>query len=102
LSEFRSAENSAATAKQTFYRKNFSRAKGIINEVREISDSVSGLADACGFVAEGTQDLEQVSRLYCHLKMVGLWVVVQTFDFLSLCCRSCRTRQVYAKPWPSL
>lgn len=47
-------------AKQTFYRKTFARAKGIINEVREVADAVSSLARTCSGAADGTEEVEDV------------------------------------------
>ena len=47
-------------AKQTFYRKTFARAKGIINEVREVADAVSSLARTCTGAADGSEEIEDV------------------------------------------
>ena len=49
-----------ASAKLTFYRRNYSRAKGIINEVREVADSVTGLAESSEMAVAGSNDVEQV------------------------------------------
>jgi hypothetical protein len=47
-------------AKQIFYRKTFSRAKGIINEVRDVADAVTSLSSTCNSAAEGNEGCEEV------------------------------------------
>jgi len=47
-------------AKLTFYRKSFTRAKGIINEVREVADAINGLVGCTRRAVDGTDDVAQV------------------------------------------
>ena len=44
----------------TFYRKNFTRAKGCINEVNELADATALLCESCGKAVAGESDIEQV------------------------------------------
>lgn len=58
-----SAQETSHAAKQSFYRKNFFRAKGIINEVREVADAITGLAASCESANSGMVGIEEVPTL---------------------------------------
>ena len=53
-------EADAKAAKATFYRKNFSKAKGCINEIHEIVDATSLLFESTTKAVSGEADIEQV------------------------------------------
>jgi hypothetical protein len=53
-------ESQSTFSKQTFYRKSFARAKGIINEVRDVADGVTSLSGACKNAVQGLSDVEEV------------------------------------------
>ena len=73
-------EADAKAAKATFYRKNFSKAKGCINEIHEIVDATSLLFESTTKAVSGEADIEQV-RLMSQSPLLCL----------SMRCRSCRT-----------
>lgn len=54
------SDDVSARAKMTFYRKSFSRAKGIINEIREVADAINGLVAGCKGAVNGSDGVEQV------------------------------------------
>jgi len=56
---------SASQAKRAFYRKSFKRAKGIINEVRDMADMINSLAASCSKAVGGGDD---VSTLMSNAK----------------------------------
>lgn len=58
-------ESSSIHAKRTFYRKSFKRAKGIINEVRDMADTINNLAASCSKAVSG---LDDVSSLMSNAK----------------------------------
>ncbi len=55
------------SARFTFYRKNFTKAKGCISEVNELADAASLLCEACAQAVDGTADIEQVRALFYML-----------------------------------
>jgi len=54
------SENKDGFSKQTFYRKSFARAKGIINEVTDVADSVTSLSRSCSSAVSGNENVEQL------------------------------------------
>lgn len=58
-------------SKQTFYRKSFARAKGIINEVTDVADAVSSLSRSCSSAVSGNETVEQVRLRHTTL----LWLL---------------------------
>jgi hypothetical protein len=52
--------SSAETAKITYYRKTFTKARGCINEVNELADATALLTDSCARAVAGDSDIEQV------------------------------------------
>eukprot|EP00042_Codosiga_hollandica_P058295 m.876191 g.876191 ORF g.876191 m.876191 type:complete len:941 (-) comp59819_c0_seq1:104-2926(-) len=56
----RSSDSDSKAAAKSFYRKNFTRAKGCINEVCEVADAASQLSDTCHKASLGDADIEQV------------------------------------------
>jgi kinesin family protein 14 len=54
------SETSTAQAKRAFYRKSFKRAKGIINEVRDMADTINSLAASCSKAVTGSDDVSSL------------------------------------------
>ncbi len=69
----------SSSSRNTFYRKNFTKAKGCINEVNELADAATLLCEECALAVAGEADIEQVGNVCC--------VVHAVTRFL----RSCRT-----------
>ena len=67
----------SSSSRNTFYRKNFTKAKGCINKVNELADAATLLCEECALAVAGEADIEQV-------------VMCDMFGVLSF-RRSCRT-----------
>jgi hypothetical protein len=50
----------STSSRNTFYRKNFTKARGCINEVNELADAAALLCEACAHAVAGEADIEQV------------------------------------------
>lgn len=64
----RMTSSSAETAKITYYRKTFTKARGCINEVNELADATALLTDSCARAVAGDSDIEQVMSNVKNLK----------------------------------
>eukprot|EP00045_Choanoeca_perplexa_P016795 m.231199 g.231199 ORF g.231199 m.231199 type:complete len:1500 (+) comp17361_c0_seq2:265-4764(+) len=58
----------AQSAKRTFYRKTYQRARGIIAQVEMVGDSIAWLADSCAMATEGSDDVEKVQSHSVELR----------------------------------